>query len=89
VEFPHILNINEYLCEEAKNLLSKQEATVLAQPPSPVNDGESNDCSIKGDDTSTTGSVSTVEDEGCQAVETLHGSTSGSNSSGSNLDMQV
>lgn len=89
VEFPHILNINGYLCEEAKNLLSKQESTVLEQQsPSPVNDEESSDRSIKGDDTSTTDSASTVEDEGCQAAGTLHGSTSGSNSSGSNIDMQ-
>ncbi|XP_034232317.1 ubiquitin carboxyl-terminal hydrolase 47 isoform X2 [Thrips palmi] len=88
VEFPNFLNINGYLCEEARTLLVKQESTVLEQPPSPVNDEDSSDRSVKGDDTSTTDSASTVEDEGCQAAGTLHGSTSGSNSSGSNVDMQ-
>lgn len=88
VEFPYFLNINGYLCEEAKTLLSKQE-TVLEQSVSPINDGQSSDRSIKGDDASTADSASTVEDEGCQAAGTLHGSTSGSNSSGSNIDMQV
>lgn len=89
VEFPHILNINEYLCDEVKNSLNKAAGTVLEAPPSPINDDESSEQSTKGDDTSTTDSTSIVDDEGCHAAGTLHGSTSGSNSSGSNVDMQV
>ncbi|KAJ1523753.1 hypothetical protein ONE63_001586 [Megalurothrips usitatus] len=79
VEFPQVLNINGFLCEEARSHLSNSTST---ESPSPVNE------EVKGDDTSITDSVSTGDDEGCQGAEALHGSTSGSNCSGSNVDMQ-
>lgn len=41
------------------------------------------------EDGSITDSAFTGEDEGCQGAEALQGSTSGSNSSGSNVDIQV
>lgn len=105
VEFPNVLNINRFLCDEAKSLI-KDEAKpsvnndsssglALEETSGPGNDQVACEPSTKGDDMSTTDSASTLEDEGCQgtepsdALDNMHGSTSGSNSSGSNVDMQV
>lgn len=75
MEFPHTLNINGFLCVEAKNSLSRAS--------------EGDTCSPVNDDGSITDSACVGDDEGCQGAEALQGSTSGSNSSGSNVDIQV
>ena len=102
VEFPNILNINGFLCDEAKALIKDEtkscannDTSVDTNTNGSVNNKDVCEPSIKGDDTSIADSASTLEDEGCQGTEpsdtmdNMHGSTSGSNSSSSNVDMQV
>lgn len=81
VEFPHVLNINGFLCDESKSSLSKEI-------PGVVSEGEISNNGTKTEDGSIIDNVSNGDDEGCQAAEPSHESASGSNSSGSNVDIQ-